>query len=285
MRWFITTITALMLVGCCHCTKKDPPTVSEKKAALKPGGETLCDPGTPTLPVFLVHGRNDTPARWDALVSDWSSKGYTENTNLFRLDMAAYCGKNDFCSMLGAPDGDGAAYVNESYAKCLKRFIDEKAPTGKVDVVTHSQGGAVARYYARFLGADRVDDLVVMSGPNNGIKNCTLAGTCLGVNPEDCPDSAFMKKLNGVEDGSNDETPGTAISYAAVVSDRDTVISPWCTAYFALSPDQQQADDWDCRRTNPTQDTSADSKLISAQHLVIPSDAAAIEYAYCRCLD
>lgn len=250
------------------------------------GSGALCQPGTPSIPVFLVHGRNDTPARWNTLVSDWMSKGYTENTNLFRIDLAAYCGSNSFCAMLGSPHGDGATYVNESYAKCLKKFIDEKAPTGKVDIVTHSQGGVVARYYARFLGADRVDDLVVMSGPTNGVKNCTLAGACKGVNPEDCPDSEFMKKLNGVEDGSNDETPGTAIKYAAVVSDKDTVISPWCTAYFAQNPHQQQGDDWSCKGTSlPTLDTQADSLKVGAQHLVIPSDPQAMEYAYCRVID
>ena len=124
-----------------------------------------------------------------------------------------------------------------------------------------------------------------MSGPTNGIKNCTLAGACTGVNPEDCPDSAFMKKLNGVEDGSNDETPGTSIKYAAVVSDKDLTISPWCTAYFALNPHQQQADDWSCKGTSlPALDTDADSLKISAQHLVIPSDQQAIDYAYCRVL-
>lgn len=296
MNKLISLIAAtILLTACSHCNKKDTKVSDQKQAAKRGGppggggGGPLCQTGTPTLPVILVHGRNDAPSRWDTLVSNWASKGYTENTNLFRIDLQAYCGSNTFCAMLGSPDGDGATYVNESYAKCLKRFIDEKAPAGKVDIVTHSQGGAVARYYARFLGADRVDDLVVMSGPTNGIKNCTLAGTCLGVNPEDCPDSPFMRKLNGVApqgDGSNDETPGTAIKYAAVVSDKDTVISPWCTAYFALNPHQQQGDDWTCKGTSlPALDTQADSLKISAQHLVIPTDSQAIEYAYCRVLD
>lgn len=249
------------------------------------GGGSACATVTPAHPVILVHGRNDTPARWDTLAAAWSSRGYAEGVNLFRIDMAAYCGDNSFCSMLGSPDGDGATYVNESYAKCLKRYVDEKVPTGQVDLVSHSQGGAVVRYYARFLDSAKVNDMVVMSGPTNGIQNCTLAGACGGVNPEDCPDSAFMRKLNGVApegDGSNDETPGD-VQYSAVVSDKDTVISPWCTASFALNPDQQQADDWSCRSGSmPTLDTSATQLKISAQHLVIPADAGAIDFAYCQ---
>lgn len=258
------------------------------------GGTTFvcgtCSNVTPANPVILIHGRNDTPARWDALVANWSSRGYTENVNLFRIDMSSYCGDNGFCSMLGSPDGDGAAYVNESYAKCLARYIDEKVPSGQVDLVAHSQGVIVARYYARFLGSLRVNDMVMMSGPSNGIQNCTLAGACTGVNPEDCPDSAFMKKLNGVSpdgDGSNDETPGAAspgpVQYDAVVSDKDTVVSPWCTAYFALNPESEQGDDYTCRGGSlPSPDPEADHCKISSQHLTIPTDASAIEFAYCE---
>jgi pimeloyl-ACP methyl ester carboxylesterase len=284
MRLVVIFAMAFALVACSHCKSNEPDVSTLKQPVVQ---TPLCEPGNPTLPVILVHGRNDNPARWDALVSDWSSKGYTENTNLFRIDLNAYCGSNTFCTMLASPFGDGATYVNESYAKCLKKYIDEKVPTGKVDLVSHSQGGAVVRYYARFLGADRVDDMVVLSGPTNGIKNCTLAGNCTGINPEVCPDSVFMHKVNGVApegDGTNDETPGS-ISYAAVVSDRDTVISPWCTAYFALNPNQEQGDDWDCRKKNPTPDPEADSKKVSVQHLLIPSDAGVIEYTYCRVLD
>lgn len=260
-----------------------------------------CSTVTPAQPVILVHGRNDAPSRWDTLVSNWSAKGYTENTNLFRIDLAAYCSSNTFCAMLPAPDGTGATYVNESYANCLKRYIDEKVPCTTdgdggvtcpaVDLVSHSQGGVVTRYYARFLAAPRVvNDMTNMSGPLNGIKNCTLAGSCTGVNPEDCPDSAFMRKLNGVSpqgDGTNDETPGASttgpVHYDAVVSTGDTVISPWCTAYYMSNPQTQQGDDYNCKSPNYTLDPDADScKLTNVQHLVIPTNTTAINHTYCQ---
>jgi len=262
-----------------------------------------CTNVTPAQPAILVHGRNDTSARWNTLVTNWAAKGYTENTNLFRINMAAYCTSNSFCAMLPAPDGTGATYVNESYANCLKRYIDEKVPCvtdgaggvncPAVDIVTHSQGGVVARYYTRFLaGTRQVNDLVVMAAPiGNGITNCTLAGACPGVNPEDCPDSAFARKLNGVApqgDGTNDETPGGhatgPIHYSATLSTGDKTVVPWCTAYFISNPQTQQGDDLSCSGAgNYTLDPDADScKLSSVMHLVIPTNTTAINDAYCK---
>jgi len=255
-----------------------------------------CSPVTPAQPVILVHGRNDTPARWNTLVTNWSSKGYTEGTNLFRIDLANYCGSNGFCAVLA---GYPATYVNESYALCLQAYINQMVPCGEacpaVDIVSHSQGGITARYYARFLApaqspAREVNDMTNMSGPLNGITNCTLAGSCIGINPEDCPDSAFLRKLNGVApqgDGSNDETPSASttgpVHYDAVVSDGDTVIAPWCTAYYMANPQTQQGDDYNCKTPNYTLDADADyCKLSRIQHLVIPANTTAINHAYCQ---
>lgn len=258
-----------------------------------------CATVTPQHPVVLVHGRNDSPSRWDTLVSSFVTKGYTEGVNLFRLNMASFCGSNTFCAMLPAPDGTGATYVNESYAKCLQRYIASVLPCvggvcPTVDIITHSQGGVVARYYARFLASGEpreVNDLVVMASPGgNGMTNCTLAGACPGVNPEDCPDSALMRKLNGVApqgDGSNDETPGASslgpVNYGSVVSTKDTTVVPWCTGYFVLGPDIRQGDDFTCSNTGTYPlDADADQcKLTSGLHLQVPTNATAINHAYC----
>lgn len=253
---------------------------------------TSCATVTPKHPVILVHGRNDTASRWDTLVASWTTRGYTEGVNLFRFDATRDCGANNFCSTL---PGYSASYVNESYARCLAAFIDAKVPCSggtcpAVDLVTHSQGGVVARYYARFLANRIVDDLVVMSSPHNGITNCTLVSGCAGVNPEDCPNSALLKKLNGVlpyGDGSNDETPGATangpIHYAAVVSDGDTVVPPWCGSYFVLRPDAYSGSNLDCRNTNYTVDPdSASCKLSKVQHLTVPTNSSAIAFAYCE---
>jgi pimeloyl-ACP methyl ester carboxylesterase len=253
---------------------------------------TSCATVAPKHPVILVHGRNDTAARWDTLVANWTTRGYTEGVNLFRFDATRDCGANNFCANL---PGYSGAFVNESYARCLAAFIDAKVPCSggtcpAVDIVTHSQGGVVARYYARFLANRPVDDLVVMSSPNNGITNCGLVSGCAGVNPEDCPNSALMKKLNGVTpygDGSNDETPGATATgpthYAAVVSDGDNVVPPWCGSYFLLNPNTVSGSNLDCRATNYSVDPdSASCKLSKVQHLVVPTNASAIAFAYCE---
>jgi hypothetical protein len=292
---FIVPVLLLIIASC----SSSPQVVAEAEASTITC--QTCESTTPAQPVILVHGRNDAPSRWNTLVTNWSARGYTENVNLFRIDLSAYCTSNTFCAMLPAPDGTGATYVNESYANCLKRYIDEKVPCAtdgdggiscpSVDIVTHSQGGVVARYYARFLASPReVNDMSNMSGPLNGIKNCGLAGACLGVNPEDCPDSAFMHKLNGVSpegDGTNDETPGATalgpVHYDTVVSTGDSVISPWCTAYYMMNPQTQQGDDYNCKSPNYTLDADADScKLSNVQHLVIPSNTTAINHVYCQ---
>ena len=253
---------------------------------------TACSTVTPKHPVILVHGRNDDATRWDTLVSAWSARGYTEGVNLFRFDMARDCGAKDFCAVL---PGYAAPYVNESYAKCLAAFIDKKVPCVNgscpaVDLVAHSQGTVTARYYARFLANRTVDDLVVMSSPHNGITNCGLVSGCAGVNPEDCANSAFLRKLNGVApegDGSNDETPGATflgpVHYASVVSDGDTVVPPWCGGYFLVDPATKNGSTLDCRRPNYTVDADSSACFVSkVQHLVVPRDTNAIGFAYCE---
>lgn len=255
---------------------------------------------SPAQPVILVHGRNDTSARWDTLVTNWSAKGYTEGVNLFRINMTTDCGDNGFCSMLPAPDGTGATYVNESYANCLSRFIDAKVPCTttcpQVDIVSHSQGGVVARYYTRFTAPAHtpvrvVNDLLVMADPiGQGISNCTLAGACTGINPEDCPGSALRRKIDGVApegDGTNSETPGATatgpIHYSATVSTGDKTVVPWCTGYFITSPNTIDGSNINCSTPNYTLDPNADScKLSNVMHLVIPTNTTAINDAYCK---
>lgn len=253
---------------------------------------TTCSTVTPKEPVILIHGRNDTSARWDTLVSNWATRGYTEGVNLFRIDLTTACGANDFCAML---PGYSGSFVNESYARCLKAFIDTKVPCVNgscpaVDLVAHSQGTIIALYYARFLANRTVDDIVVMSSPRNGITNCGLVSGCPGVNPEDCSNSSFLKTLNGVlpyGDGSNDETPNASalgpVHYAAVVSDGDNVVPPWCGGNFILSPNTLSGATLDCRNTNYTLDPDAVScQLSKVQHLNVPTNSTAINFAYCQ---
>jgi hypothetical protein len=110
------------------------------------------------------------------------------------------------------------------------------------------------------------------------------------VNPEDCPNSALPKKLNGVlpyGDGSNDETPGATargpLHYAAVLSDGDNVVPPWCGSHFLLNPNAVSGSNLDCRNANYTVDPDATfCKLSKVQHLVVPTNTNAVNFAYCE---
>jgi hypothetical protein len=68
-----------------------------------------------------------------------------------------------------------------------------------------------------------------------------------------------------------------------VVSDGDTVVPPWCGSYFLLNPNAMSGSNLDCRATNDSVDLdSASCKLSKVQHLVVPTNASAIAFAYCE---
>ncbi|MFH0868027.1 MAG: alpha/beta fold hydrolase [Candidatus Woesearchaeota archaeon] len=91
----------------------------------------------------------------------------------------------------------------ETYALRLRELIDLlKFRTGKdkVNIITHSMGGLVARSYIQIFGDESVDKLIMTTTPNKGISG-KVDSYCpvLGENKE-CKDmsedSIFIKKLN-----------------------------------------------------------------------------------------
>jgi len=60
-------ILSLLLLA-CGSSSSPPPDVSTAVGALSSTCAT-CSTVTPQHTVILVHGRNDTPARWNALVT------------------------------------------------------------------------------------------------------------------------------------------------------------------------------------------------------------------------
>ncbi|MCC2276450.1 alpha/beta fold hydrolase [Streptomyces sp. ET3-23] len=113
----------------------------------------------------------------------------------------------------------------------LRDFVEAvRGATGaaKVDIVGHSQGGMMPRYYVKFLGgADKVNDLVGIVPSNHGTKNplaipagYTFCPSCL----DQRWDSDFMKKLN-----AGDETP-TGPDYTVITTRHDEVVIPYTSA-------------------------------------------------------
>ncbi|MCB5164858.1 triacylglycerol lipase [Streptomyces bambusae] len=156
-------------------------------------------------PVVFVHGYNADPGVWGSLRSDLRADGYPD-------------------SLLFSWGYDTHQSVNEVLAGRFAAYVDEvRARTGaaQVDVVAHSFGSLVTRWYVKHGGgAPKVGRWVSLAGPNHGTYiswACVIWGqACRDMSPG----SYVQKKL-----AEGDETPG-AVAYATFWSDCDEVINP-----------------------------------------------------------
>jgi len=187
-------------------------------------------------PVILVHGTfGDMSDSWQALSPLLYDNGYC----VFALNYGPY-------------DGSGSVGVYatgkiEDSAAQLSSFADRVvAATGarKVDIVGHSQGGMMPRYYIKFLGgASKVDTLVGLAPSNHGTTLnglFTLASYFPGGSSlpgADCPacqeqeaGSSFITNLNA----GGETTPG--VNYTVIESDNDEVVTPYTSAFLAPAP-------------------------------------------------
>jgi len=208
-------------------------------------------------PVILVHGTfEDMANNWQALSPLLSNHGYC----VFALNYGSFGGS-------GAVGVYGTGYIESSAAQ-LGAFVDKVlAATGasRVDIVGHSQGGMMPRYYIKFLGgAGKVDDLIGLSPSNHGTANpLTLTPGLTYLCPscvQQKTGSSFLRHLN-----AGDETPG-AVSYTNVVTRYDEVVLPYTSGYLS-GPNT----------TNITLQNKC--PLDVSDHLYIPMDGPAIRLA------
>jgi len=138
--------------------------------------------------------------------------------------------------IFGLPDS-GLGDARDA-AAALNAFVDGvRAQTGaaKVDLIGHSQGGMVSRYYIKYLGgASEVDSLINLAAVNYGTAVANLAkllglGNCIGV--VSCQQmsigSSFLADLN-----AGDDTIGN-VSYTNFGTVNDTVIVPYTNSFLA----------------------------------------------------
>ena len=111
--------------------------------------------------------------------------------------------------------------IARSAAK-LARFVDEvraKAQCERVDIVAHSLGGVVARWYIdRLDGAGKIGRVVTIGSPHRGTLTSRL-GPLIPSARETRVDSDFYTALGPI-------TPRDGISYTSVWSRADAVIEP-----------------------------------------------------------
>ena len=162
-------------------------------------------------PVVLVHGTFGDSTSWAI--------------DRPRLRAAGYC-------TFAIDYGRRATGEIARSARQLRTFVDHVlAATGasKVDIIGHSQGGMMPRYYIKHLGgAAKVDDLVGLAPSNHGTTT-PLAPYAVG-----CPacmeqafGSPFLTALN-----AGDETPGP-VSYTVVETKYDEVVTPYTSAFLS----------------------------------------------------
>ncbi|MFF4157663.1 esterase/lipase family protein [Streptomyces sp. NPDC001678] len=181
-------------------------------------------------PVVLVHGTLENGTNnW------WSFAPY--------LTARGYCVFSfDYGKIPGIPAMYGLGPAEKSAGE-LAAYVDKVlAVTGaaKVDIVGHSQGGMLPRYYLKFLGgAPKVNALVGIAPNNHGTTLSGIAklldvvpgargiisGTAAGLTDQ-VVGSDFMKKLN--EGG--DTVPG--VRYTVIATRYDEVVTPYRSGFL-----------------------------------------------------
>jgi len=182
-------------------------------------------------PVVLVPGTFESMEKnWSTLSPDLKSQGYC----VFALNY-------------GATNGVYATAPVKDSAKELAPFVDAvRSATGakQVDLVGHSQGGMMPRYYMGFLGgAKYVHQLVGIAPSNHGTEGVILPPPDLVPTPDytaagcaACADqqagSPFMQELNSI----GDTVAGPA--YTVISTTHDEVVIPYNSQFLSGSARQ-----------------------------------------------
>ncbi|KUN84338.1 lipase [Streptomyces bungoensis] len=230
----LTAAVAAVPAATAHAS--DAPTWgSPRSSAAESGGgwnDYSCKPSAAhPRPVVLVHGTlGNSVDNWLSLAPYLKKRGYC----VFSLD---------YGQLPGVPLFHGLGPIDKSAGQ-LSAFVDQVlAATGaaKADLVGHSQGGMMPRYYLKFLGgAAKVNALVGLAPDNHGtnldgltnllpyfpgaadlIKATTpgLADQVVG--------SDFLTRLNT----GGDTVPG--VHYTVIATKYDEVATPWRTQYLS----------------------------------------------------
>jgi triacylglycerol esterase/lipase EstA (alpha/beta hydrolase family) len=185
-------------------------------------------------PVILVHGTfADRSNSWQALSPLLKNNGYC----VFALNYGSYAGSGTL--------GIYATGPIERSAQELASFVDRvlgATGSSQVDLVGHSQGGMMPRYYLKNLGgASKVHALIGLSPSNHGTTLdgiFTLASHFPGSNAflALCPacreqeaGSPFVTSLN-----QGGETVA-GVAYTVIQSRNDEVVTPYTSAFLTGS--------------------------------------------------
>jgi triacylglycerol esterase/lipase EstA (alpha/beta hydrolase family) len=182
-------------------------------------------------PVILVHGTFENMANnWQALSPLLVNNGYC----VFALNYGSF----DDSGLVGI-DATGPI---EASAQQLSAFVTKvltATRAKKVDLVGHSQGGMMPRYYLKFdSGASKVNALIGLAPSNHGTTLDGLEALTSQIpgasdQPTTCPacseqlaGSSFLTKLNA----GGDTVAG--VRYTVIESQNDEVVTPYTSAFL-----------------------------------------------------
>jgi triacylglycerol esterase/lipase EstA (alpha/beta hydrolase family) len=192
--------------------------------------------------VVLVPGTLENMAyNWYTLSPLLRNSGHC----VFALNYGQVAGRD--AGLPGSVPAGGTGEIVKS-AKQLAAFVNRVlSATGaaKVDIVGHSQGGMMPRYYLRFLGgSNKVDSLVGLSPSNhgttvdgflslldllpNGAGRDGLGAVCGISCEEQLQGSPFITKLNA----GGDTVGATNVNYTVIETEYDEVVTPYSSAFL-----------------------------------------------------
>ena len=223
------SLAALLLTAAVLVT---PAATAQAKAAPSSGWNNYsCKPSAAhPRPVVLVHGTfGNSVDNWLALALYLKKRGYC----VFSLD---------YGQLPGVPLFHGLGPIDKS-AEQLRSYVDKVlAATGaaEADLVGHSQGGLMPRYYLKFLGGAAKVNALVGLGPSNhgttlnGLTNLLPyfpgVGDLLSKSTpslaEQTAGSAFLAKLNA----GGDTVPG--VDYTVIATKYDEVVTPYRSQFL-----------------------------------------------------
>lgn len=210
--------------------RETPPRFLVEEGPPPPGANVPCDPTAEhPYPVVLVHGTFERMAQnWKTISPFLKEQGYC----VFAIDYGT----------------NGLGRIGRS-ARELDVFVDRLLRyTGaqKVQLVGHSQGGMMPRYWIKYLGGkSKVEDLVGFAPSNYGTnlgratsQNSTAEDFNLpaennpdGLNPcyscdQQGAGSRFLERLN-----AGDDTPGTG-AFTQIATEDDEIIIPFRNCFL-----------------------------------------------------
>jgi triacylglycerol esterase/lipase EstA (alpha/beta hydrolase family) len=191
------------------------------------------------FPVVLVPGTLESMAyNWNALAPLLKNNGYC----VFALNYGQEQGR--LVGLPGAIPPGGTGRIEASAAQLADFVARVRSAThaAKVDIVGHSQGGMMPRYYLRFLGgAAKVHRLIGLAPSNHGTTvdgftnlldlipggRAGLGAVCGTSCQQQLVGSSFMQNLNA----GGDTVAG--VGYTVIETRHDEVVTPYTSAFLS----------------------------------------------------